>query len=77
VSFAGDVDLDALEVTLTGDLGKLSEGDRRYTLIEAEGALSGSADVVTEGALPDGWSFKTGGKRLMLAFSKGMLLMIM
>ena len=77
VSFAGDVDLDALEVTLTGDLGKLSEGDRRYTLIEAEGALSGSADVVTDGALPDGWSFKTGGNRLMLAFSKGMLLMIM
>lgn len=77
VPFAGDVNLDALDVTLTGDLGKLVESDRRYTLIEAGGTLSGSINVVTEEPLPDFWSFKIRGSRLQLVFSKGTVLIVL
>ncbi len=76
VSFEGDVDLDELSVTLTGDTAKLVESDRRYTLVEAEGSISGAVDVATEGDLPDGWSFKIVDSRLVLAFSKGTILII-
>ena len=76
VPFEGDVDLDALNVTLTGDLGKLVESDRRYTLIEASGTLSGSINVVTEEPLPDFWSFKIRGSRLQLVFSKGTVMVV-
>ena len=76
VSFEGDVDLDELSITLTGDTAKLVESDRRYTLVEAEGSISGTVNVATERSLPNGWNFKVVRNQLVLAFSKGMMLII-
>ena len=76
VSFEGDVDLDELSITLTGDTAKLVESDRRYTLVEAEGSISGTVNVATERSLPNGWNFKVVRNQLVLALSKGMRLII-
>lgn len=69
----GDVDLDSLHVTLTGDTGALDEDDRRYTLVQATGTMSGTPRVSVDGTLPKGWSFKTGAGRLRLSYGKCLL----